>query len=269
VLRFNAYKFVALAANSAKLQGSFNLVARIVDTRSYALEFLPQEIIKQLKAAYANLTPEFRASRLDLSADLVDELMDKLDARTLAVTWGDYFRFEAEIHKRLEHELKRKTFYQLNDDVASLFEADDPFGRDVSIHFASSVRDLKEGCSCFACERYDASVFHMMRATEGALRKLAAMLGIEYRPTWGAYITAMSKVVNRDAKSEAERAQRVFMSKIVTLLQAAQYAWRNEAMHFGSSYESDQAREILISTRSLMQGKAEGLSALEADNLIV
>ena len=59
--------------------------------------------------------------------------------------------------------------------------------RTYSVHFPGSVRDVKEGCSCFACDRYDASVFHMMRATEGALGTFAAILGIEYRPTRGAY----------------------------------------------------------------------------------
>ena len=100
--------------------------------RSFASEGLPQEIVQKLKDAYGNLTPQFRELKLDLSADLADEFVAKLDAGTPA-TWDSYFRFDADIHKRLEHELRRKFFYQLSDDVATLFEAEDPFGRGIDL----------------------------------------------------------------------------------------------------------------------------------------
>ena len=73
----------------------------------------------------------------------------------------------------------------------------------------------------------------------------------------------MSAAVNKDAKSERERAERALMSRMIVLLQAVQHAWRNEAMHFGSDYEADQAREILIGTRSFLRGMAAGLAKLE------
>ena len=83
---------------TARLQGNLNVVGRAVDMRSLATEVLSKEIVEQLKTAYADLTPEFRVQDWTGLADLVDEFVDKLDSRTRAVTWADFFRFDAEIH---------------------------------------------------------------------------------------------------------------------------------------------------------------------------
>ena len=169
-----------------------------------------------------------------------------------------------ELQNRIDDQLSRRSFYQLRPEVAEMFESLDPFGQEVSLRFGNSVHDMREASRCFACERYDATVFHLMRVLEGALRQLASMLDIEYAINWDAYITAIQKVINNTtAKNEEERAKRKFVSKAASLLQSVQHAWRNPSMHFGSRYGPDQTRDILNSSRAFMQGFAEGLDELE------
>ena len=161
-----------------------------------------------------------RDSGLSFSADLVDDLITRLKFPLPSVTWADYPRFGGELNKRIEHELKGRKFYQLKPEVADLFDAAEPFGNGVALRFGSAVYDVREACNCFACERYTAAVFHLMRVLECALKQFAGMLGISYQINWDAYIKAVTKFLQTvDAKSPEDRAKREFVSKAAALLQ--------------------------------------------------
>lgn len=236
------------------------------DANPKALEmgFVSQTVLPGLAEKLEELRQECEGSELLSASDHIEDMLARMRAPIGAVSVADYFRFDAELNKRIEHDLKRKVFYQLRPDAAKLFENEDPFGQQVSLRFPCSIHDIREACRCFACARYDATVYHSARTLEAALRQFAEMLGIEYSVNWGAYIEAIRKrIEGTNPKDAADRARRDFISSAATKLQTVQLSWRNESMHVGSQYGADQAKDILDSARAFMQDFSDGLSKLE------
>lgn len=268
LLNFNAHKFVKIVTSDAFSQGVMKALAPTINHAAFETTFIADEIKPGICNGLKPLALELRESNLLLSAALVDDIVGRLEFPAPNVTWADYSRFGAELNKRIEHELEGRKFYQLKPEVAGLFGALEPFGASVALRFGSSVYDVQEASNCFACERYTATVFHLMRVLECALKQFAQMLGIAYEPNWDAYIKAVNaKVAVIDPKSSDDRAKREFMTKAAVLLQHVAHAWRNKGLHVGSQYDSDQARLIFQSTKGFMQGFAEGLDELEKKNV--
>jgi len=266
LLKFNAHKFVAIIASSATFHGMLKGIIPQGDPRALETSFLPPELVIQIPKTLNDLKRDCDESLLLSASDLIEDLISRSQLPGGgAITLADYFRFDQDLNKRIEHELKRKKFYQLRPEVAAFFDADDPFGQAVSLRFPGSVHDIREACRSFACDRYDATVFHSARALEATLHQFAGMLGIDYSINWGSYIEKIRKVIEGTAaKDQAERAKRDFVSRAATLLQTVQLSWRNESMHVGSQYSSGEAEEILQSTKAFMNGFTEGLQGLEA-----
>jgi hypothetical protein len=268
VLKFNAHKFVKIVSSDAFSQGVRKALAPDLNLNLLETTFIPQDVVQGIISGHGPLAEELRSSDLKLSAALVDDMISRLGFPVQNVTWSDYYHFGSELNKRIEHELKDRKFYQLKAEVSDLFETSEPFGANVALRFGGSIYDVCEASKCFACERYTATVFHLMRVLEGALKRFAEMLGINYEPNWDAYIKAVNaKVAVIDPKSSNDRAKREFMTKAAVLLQHVALAWRNKGLHVGSQYDSDQARLIFQSTKGFMEGFADGLSELEKKNV--
>jgi hypothetical protein len=269
MLRFNAHRFIKIIASSAEFYGMLKIMMPNINVTAMETTFLPEVFVKEMPKVLGDMKIECEESLLLSASDHIEDMLLRIRLpNSGAVTLADYFRFDAELNKRIEHELKRKKFYQLKPDVAGLFEAAEPFGTSVALRFGSAIYDIGEASKCFACERYTASVFHLMRTLECALKQFAGMLGIDYQINWDAYIKAVTKLIqNTDAKNPEDRAKRDFVSKAATLLQGIGHAWRNPSMHVGSEYGLDQAGNIFNSTKAFMQGFADGLDDLEKKNV--
>jgi len=207
-------------------------------------------------AGNEGLKAECHQLQLYLSEDQLDKILSLLRSRP--VSWGEMSRLKNEFIGRVEDELKRLTFYQLRPDVAAYFDTPSPFGNVVHAKFPSASHDIEEACKCFACERYDATAYHLMRAMESPLRCLAKTLHVRYSPGWAGYLNRINKKLN-NPKSKLPKARKDFLSNTSVLLWAIKEAWRNETMHLEKTYGPDQARDMLQSVRAFMVHLASGL----------
>ena len=92
-----------------------------------------------------------------------------------------------EIGDRFEAELSARMFFYMPAERAKYF-ADEPlFGEAVANKFPKLAEDISEAGKCFACGRYTATVFHLMRLMEASLERLVKLLRLTIglnRP-WG------------------------------------------------------------------------------------
>ncbi len=192
------------------------------------------------------------------ASDLIEEMLEKYKLSSGVMTNAEYFSFDAELNKRIEHELKRKKFYQLAPGRSALFDEQEPFGHPVAESFPSASHDICEACRCFACDRYDATVYHLSRAMESPLRCLAKTLHVKYTPSWAAYIRKIDKKL-KNPKIRLSKARKDFLSNASALLWAVKDAWRNDSAHLEKQYGPDQTRQIFDSTGAFLRHLATGL----------
>jgi hypothetical protein len=258
MLRFDAHAYVAISRMAASLNAEDGAARRTNPHAAGTLDRqpMPDSQLKLETEAHELLKPDFHRLLLFSSEDQIDRILRTL--RTGSVTWGEMTRFKSELANRVEDELKRRTFYQLKPDVSEYFETTEPFGSAVHIRFRSASHDIEEACKCYACERHDATVFHLMRAMESPLRCLAKSLHVSYSPGWAGYLNRINKKLNTP-KSRLPKTRKDFLSNTSALMWAIKDAWRNNTMHLENNYGPDQTKAILQSVKAFMVHLATGL----------
>jgi hypothetical protein len=116
-----------------------------------------------------------------------------------------------------------------------------PFGANVERVFPKASEDISEAGMCLGLGRWTASVFHLMRATEVMVQRLAKKLKIGNTDrVWGLLLSDISKAVEAMPKG----AKRNNWSEVHTHLYHVKQAWRNDTMHPKQTYTEEEARAI-------------------------
>jgi hypothetical protein len=162
-------------------------------------------------------------------------------------------------------ELQTMLFFQLGDDLRKYFEPPNLFGDKVALKFPSASLDIEEAGKCLALARPTASVFHLMRVMEVGLRAIGKELGIDYAPSWDAYIGGIQKNINakHDDKSDEWKTAEPFYKEMLGNLMTIKIAWRNPTMHIARNYTPDEAEDVLRAVRGFMQRLSEKFSQAE------
>lgn len=113
LLKFNAHRFVSMLASSARFEGMRELGLPILSSAEFERAPFLEPFAKQIPEVLGKLKRECDESLLLSASDLVEEMLEKYKLSAGVITNAEYFRFNAELDKRIEHELKRKKFYQL------------------------------------------------------------------------------------------------------------------------------------------------------------
>jgi hypothetical protein len=154
-----------------------------------------------------------------------------------------------------------------------LLAAEAPFGKPIKRAFPSAASDVTQAKVCMAFELYTASVFHLMRAVEWALRALANDLGVKrirtvkkpgkkavYQPLsyaeWERILDGLHDAVDaRIAKlkrgQEKQKTQE-FYYPILQDIRAIKDAWRNHVMHARVEYMTEDAKAVFEHVKRLM-----------------
>jgi hypothetical protein len=81
-----------------------------------------------------------------------------------------------EVEQRLIDELEgHDKFFYIPLLRAQVFELVEPYGVLVSKKFPNLTEDIQEAGKCYACARYTACVFHLMRVMENGVQRLEAV----------------------------------------------------------------------------------------------
>jgi hypothetical protein len=176
----------------------------------------------------------------------------------------------SEINGRLEEELEELFVFCIQEN-AKFFEPSTPlFGVTVHHRVPGATIDIEEAGKCLALRRGTATVFHLMRVMEMLLKQLAKMLGVEYAPSWEAYIRKISDSINAKhrAKCVDWKADEPFFRDVLGDLESVKIAWRNPTMHIVNHYTPDQAEDVFRAVRGFAKRIAERLPPSDAEKVM-
>jgi len=164
-----------------------------------------------------------------------------------------------EVRDTMMQELSSINFLRATHDMETYLDNPVPFGTAVSDAFPNVIEDIAEAHQCFAFGRYTAAVFHLGRAMELVVKRLAKKMRITIkRGDWQSYTTAMNeKIAKMPCKSPKAKA------KVQPFCEAAAYllhfkeAWDNQMMHPKKTYTRDEALEAISRAGAFLRCVAE------------
>jgi hypothetical protein len=161
---------------------------------------------------------------------------------------------------RVKDDLALQNFYRVGQEDFQLYGRADLFGEAVTKKFKNAAADIRSAGSCLALGQGTACVFHLMRAMEVAVRKLARSLKINvtWKTPWRVLTGAMdAKIKKLPEVTEAQKRKREKWEAACTNLHHVGSVWRNSTMHPATSYTPSQARDVLSAVRIFMTALAE------------
>jgi len=154
-----------------------------------------------------------------------------------------------------------KKFAYIPKDVENYFEDGSLFGVEVANEFLNAQEDIKNAGNCLAAGLNTAAVFHLMRASEFALKKAAKKLRVKTKheidlADWGEILKGIKKkldVLELKKRTRQNEAQLVFYNSILEDLKGIKHLWRNPVMHARGEYNRNEALAAFGRVRDLMQ----------------
>jgi hypothetical protein len=183
-----------------------------------------------------------------------------------------------ELRRRIREDLEDRAFFQISIEKSNRFfklgsdglvpkTTADLFGEHVVLRLRSGTGDLEEACKCFVAGRNTATVFHLMRVMEAALRLLAKSLNDQSidpnrNPSWE---SILRKCDDELKKKHAERcaewqADPGFFDTATANLRAVKDAWRNPTMHVETHYDEETAIDVMNTVRAFTRHLVTKLS---------
>jgi hypothetical protein len=156
--------------------------------------------------------------------------------------------FSTQMQSRLVLVMGTKHAHYLNNE-------DPPFGHRVEDVFPTSSEEISEAAKCLALQRPTAVVFHLMRAMELAVQRMAQLLGRDNPESkvWGFILSDIDAEIQKMPKG----ADRDAWSACHTHLYHVKQAWRNDTMHPKTTYTEAQAEVVFDAVKSFMTHLAD------------
>lgn len=213
------------------------------------------------------------------------------NAPPLSVTTGILIGSIEDLELRVRDEFQARLFFYVEPDKAQWIARDAPsnqipgagqiprmriktaaeyFGERVVGRFSPVEADLVEAIRSYVYGCNAACVFHLMRATEIAVPKLAKLCGVnDPKPSWGSVLDRAEKYTQKtkyedlpdDLKPHIE-----FLRVVVADMRSMQRAWRNKVMHVedriipnAPEFLPETARDIFSAVETFLRHLAEEL----------
>jgi hypothetical protein len=237
----------------------------------------------------ADLHPEYKRSMARTGLQRVLDQHKRLDfGASVILRAGMLHQLLMDGHERYTAELLAKDLHAIMMEIilvlrdrkfayippvnAPYFEQEKLFGEQVYETFESARQDIKDAGNCFAASLYTACIFHLMRASEHGLRRLAKKLRVTLTHTkklipleygeWDKIITGINgKISAARALPSGPKRQRT----LELFSDAGQHClfmkdiWRNTASHARKAYTPNEALAAMERIRDFMQFLAKGM----------
>jgi hypothetical protein len=260
MLRFNAVRFVEIME---ALQGSRALMRRNVEVNPNHEEFSSQDLESLRLIAQA-----LASSAGDLGTPLTKLAAERLESKIPRRKKGSKFlRKDAlreldSLHERLCDETSLIHLFVMDAATRRYFGTDGlAFGEHVADALSQAIPDIIDAGDCIALKKGTASVFHLMRVMEAALKALGKLLDIPYAPSWESYINQIEGKITARHKTKSIKWKRdeAFYREILGDLQTVKLAWRNPTMHIVRRYSADEAEQIYVAVKAFLERLAPRL----------
>lgn len=126
------------------------------------------------------------------------------------------------------------------------------FGSDVRSKFPAAIYDIDEAAKCLALGRSTATVFHLMRVLERALKAVNACLGLPLpnNPSWGIWLNEIRQERLKRGKNWQEND---FFQDVWQRLDSIKDAQRDPTMHVQTIHTEQEASIIFSNTEAFMK----------------
>jgi hypothetical protein len=175
------------------------------------------------------------------------------------ITWGNLQALCGELERLIQWEIGERLFLYIPPKRAEKYHQPDLFGAEVRNAFPSAGFDIEESGNCFAAGRFTASVMHLGRVVEVALRTLAeSELGLPHRHDWGKSLSDIEKELEKRYKAAGARTpDEMFYAESAAQIGHIKTAWRNPTMHVDRIYTEEIAEAIMGAIKSFMRHLAD------------
>lgn len=214
-----------------------------------------KELFAKVKALLAYASRAGNVGELPGTIDQLQRIKNELTAENATVEYPHNWHLIRALQERFMDDMGRCFLYALSQEDAELFDRTTPFGQKVYEAFPSATLDIEEAAKCLALHRGTAAVFHLMRVMEHGLRATANSLGVDYAPSWEAYLDQMKPLIEAKYRNKPPKWRKVerFFKEVYTYLHGVKRAWRNPTMHIEGTYTPEIADEIWLAVKSFMR----------------
>jgi hypothetical protein len=169
---------------------------------------------------------------------------------------GNVFRHLSDIVSRARDDCISRKYYQIDPQHAVyLDDSKPPFGLDVEAAFSTAVSDISEAAKCYALNRTTATVYHLMRAAETAVKAAAVKLvatvidkngnGLSWGPMAQNIKSKIDVLPTGPTKEEWYR--------VHTEMESMNRGWRTPSMHPKNMYNDEEAKTAFDATKAFMR----------------
>lgn len=255
MLRIYAEQFVKMGRLFTGLRAFADL--RMVD----ATVPLNQELVEALLKAMGELQQQFEVLELRTSQDILQQSCCKFREKNVtALLVQSEIEF---LDRTATSELGNRLFLFIPPERARYHwagvgdPAKVPFNTSYLTKFPDALADMRAACNCYSVGEFTASVFHLMRMAELALRELATELNITNTDLeqWKNIIDQIESEIRKleqQPKTQQRNERLATYSKAAAQFWYFKNAWRNHVSHARASYDETQVLEILRAVESLM-----------------
>jgi len=212
----------------------------------------------QMNEVLRQTAETFREEGFVQSAAMLDRIIGESDR-------AKQFELLTHLQMRLEDELATIIFVRVPGERASYFEQGNLFGEKVAAEFVAAQHDITEAGNCYAVGVHTATVFHLMRVMEVAIKFIGSNLGIpdpvkEADRNWWKMLDNIRKELDRRNKLADNDwlTKRPLYDDVYTQLCAVRTAWRNPVMHVDAKHDSSDATRIMHAVKDFMGLLADG-----------
>ncbi|HEV3081213.1 MAG TPA: hypothetical protein VGY66_15645 [Gemmataceae bacterium] len=249
VLEFNAHRFVALITQIKGLRTG----VREAMSRHGAEAIIEEDLSRFDNSALGALREECIFLDLDSGADQVARIKKSLEDKC---TWFNYDLLLADLLARIEDQFRSRLFMYIPRAKAAYWQEKALFGKEVEARFPRLSEDIEEAGKCFAAARYTASVFHLMRVMESAVKTIARKfkVTVNLRDTWGDILRNIHAPIQAMPQATAkQKSKRDSWLSLEAHLYAVKEAWRNSTMHPKATYTEEEAKAIFGNVKTFME----------------
>ena len=150
------------------------------------------------------------------------------------------------LKQRLLDELKREFYLNVARENVHHYAQRAPFGDRVARKFRGAVNEFEQAARCLAVQQPTASVFHLMRGMEVAVKSLARKLSMSISPqtTWRQLTGSMDhRIASLPEQTDREKRTKTSWGQAGINLHHVGSVIRNQTMHPASVYTQAQAKE--------------------------
>ncbi len=215
------------------------------------------ESLKRVATSHAfDVLPHAASDLLDFLHDLPEPNVETGVANVPREMQVEFEHVLEHLLRTVEATLRSRVMLVLSLDDQRLYHDHMPlFGYDVFKKFPDAERDISEAGKCLALDRTTATVFHLMRAMELALRALALKLEATITKPSGEFLPWLAIVGEVKKKIDAMPvgSAKDDWTEIHNLLWGVGKAWRNTTMHPAMTYTSEDAETIFDAVKGFMR----------------